>query len=110
MAIRRGAVWSQTFKLTYKTSALPVNIAGWEFKADIQLTPVSVELVSLTTANGGFTIVDAASGRFQMFLDASQTTQLPVGKVVFDVVRTDVNPGPVYLFGGSIRVKELVSK
>lgn len=109
MSVHRGAIWTQRFVLKYASTGLPIDITGWEFKADFQRTPTSDELVTLTSANGGFSIISALDGTFQMLLTDDQTELLPVGRVKFDVIRTDAIPGPVFLFGGSIKVKELVS-
>jgi hypothetical protein len=116
MSIYRGAAWSQGFVLKYKSSGLPINISAWTFRAEFQVKASdAVALVQLTTSNGGITITDGANGKFTMSMTgggvAGQTDGLPLGRIVFDVVRTDTepSPGPTYLFGGTVRVKDMAS-
>lgn len=111
MTIHRGTVWSQVFQLKNKTTGVPFDISSWTFKAEFQKNVSDdVALVSLTSANNGFSIVDGPNGRFRMVIDDSETSVLPIGRIVFDVWRTDQLDGPRFLFRGHLRVKESVNR
>lgn len=109
MAAFQGTYYAQYF--TVKSDGVAVNITGWTFRAMIrrQLDDEE-ELVELTTANGGLTITDAANGRVRFALTAAQTELLPVGRVVFDLMRTDPANGPLILCSGKFRVKQPVTR
>ncbi len=110
MAAYQGTYYTAQFQLA-NTDGTFVNISGWAFKAEFRVQLSDVDpLLTLTTGNTGFSIISASTGLFQMVLTAVQTLALPVGGLVFDVLRTDASPGPVYLFGGVIRVKEPVTR
>ena len=105
MPIYQGAAYQLNF--TWEDDdGLPIDVSDWEFAAHIKDARAdTTALVSLTTANGGFSVTDGPGGRFQMVLTAEQTESLPVGGMVFDVLRTDADPGPTFLMSGSFRVK-----
>lgn len=114
MSIFRGAAWMQGFVVKAKSTGLPIDISSYTFKSEFQLraSDPNPALVQLTTENGGIVIDDGINGKFSMVMTEDQTVDLPLGRLVFDVVRTDTAPipGVTYLFGGSVRVRELVSK
>lgn len=104
MAIWQGTYWRVIFRLQDRAGA-PIPIYGWEFRAQFR-EDASDEpaLLELTTANGGFEVVDAGNGRFAMQISAVQSEALPEAPLVFDVLRTDIDPGPLLLFWGSVPV------
>lgn len=109
MAIYQSTAFNVIF--TIKQNSTAVDITGWTFEADFRTSAdSSTTLLTLTTANTGFTITSAGSGLVRMTLTAVQTAMLPVGKVVFDVMRTDISPGPERLFGASTKVKLPVTR
>jgi len=110
MATYQGTFYAVIFKILDRDGN-PVNLTGWTFRAMIRVTVEDTDpLLELTTANGGFLIVDAANGRVQMQILAAQTDDLPEGRLVFDVERTDLSPGPIWEFGGRIKVKQPVTR
>lgn len=112
MAIYQGTYYSQPFAVTDINTGLPVSISGWTFSADfrVNLTDANPPLLALTSGAGGFTITDAANGKFTLNIAATQTAALPVGHLLFDVLRTDASPGPLYMFGAKCLVKEPVTR
>lgn len=110
MAAYQGTYYTAQFQLA-NSDGSAINISGWTFEAEfrVQLSDVA-PLLTLTTANTGFSIVNASTGVFQMAITSVQTLALPTGGVLFDVLRTDASPGPLYLFGGRLRVKEPVTR
>lgn len=109
MAAYQGTYYSVVFALDSRDGTR-VDITGWEFSADLRDTRASAELINLTTANGGFTVLDGINGQMSLNITAEQTLTLPTGRIVFDVLRTDAVPGPVYVFGGSFIVKQPVTR
>jgi hypothetical protein len=67
-------------------------------------------LLELTTANGGLVVIDGPTGEIAMRITAEQSAELPVARVVFDVLRTDASPGPLWIFGGKFAIKEPVTR
>ncbi len=68
-------------------------------------------LVELTTANGGFQVLDGINGRLQFTIPPDQTLTLPVAKVLMDVERTDdVIQGPIWLFEATFQVKKPITR
>lgn len=112
MAIYQGTYYAQQFVVTDATTGLAVNIAGYTFSADFRVhaTDANPPLLALTSAGGGFSITDASNGKFQILMTSVQTLALPVGILVFDVLRTDPVAGSVFLFGGNVTVKQPVTR
>ena len=111
MAAYQGTAYTIPFTFRSTVDQTPIDITGWTFESDIRDNrDDEPELLNLTNANGGFVITDAAFGRVEMRLTAAQTAALNVGKYVFDILRTDVDPGPVYILGGTFKVKKPVTR
>jgi hypothetical protein len=109
MAAYQGTYYTKTF--AFKDSdGVAVDITGWEFSADLRDRLDTEELLTLTTANGGFAVTDGAAGLMVMSITADLTADLPVGTLVFDVLRTDISPGPVWLFAGKFKVRQPVTR
>lgn len=111
MPIRQGTFYSRTFLLTNPDGS-PVDITGWEFQSDFQASKEAdaATLLSLTTANGGWVVSNGPGGVLVMNITAAQSEALPEQKVYFDVLRTDANPGPIYLFEASVPVKHTLTE
>lgn len=116
MTVTQGAAVYQgtayTLNFTFEDDdEVVIDITGWTFATDIKDSRSDdAALVSLTTANGGFVVTDGPNGRLDMIITAAQTDLLPEGSMVFDLLRTDSSPGPVYYLGGSFRVKRPVTQ
>lgn len=110
MPIRRGTYYSRTFLLTQPGGA-PQDITGWEFMSEFKSGKDEAlpALVSLTTANGGWVVDDGPTGKLVMNLLANDTNALVASKVYWDVLRTDADPGPIYLFEASVPVKDTIT-
>lgn len=109
MAIYRHTAWTQGFKITDK-NGVPINLTSATFEAKFRKTVNDDVLLTLNTANNGINIVDAINGRLQLVITALQSATLPLQHIVFDVLRTDLSPGPVRLFGGSLVVKDPITR
>jgi hypothetical protein len=110
MSIYRGTYYALV--CTVKDSdGVAIDITDWEFSADVREDLDDDDpLFSLTTANGGFAVTSAGSGIFEIRITDVNTALCPLGKVVLDVLRTDIDPGPRWLFGARIKVKEPVTR
>ena len=111
MPVYKGAYFSKTFTFKDKVTDDPINITGWTFEAHLRDNPKDSQPAAvLTTANGGFTVIDGVNGRLMLAISTSVANTLPTGIIHFDVLRTGVVPGPVWLFGGKFPVKEAVTR
>lgn len=110
MPVYRGTYYVKQFTFTDATTEDPIDISNWEFSSDLRDRNDTEELLNLTTANGGWAVTDGPNGVCEMRITADLTAELPVAKLVFDVLRTDVSPGPVWLFAGRFSVKEPVTR
>lgn len=112
MAIYQDTYYSQN--LVFEDSnGNPVNISGWTFTAHFRVNvgDANPPLLTLTTANGGFTVVDAPNGKLSMVITQVQTSLLPVGNVVTDLMRTDqVGASPARYAGITFKVKQPVTR
>ena len=111
MPLYQGTHYTRTFILKDKSTGGPVDISGWGFRAQFRDNlKDDEEVLELTTDNGGFLVSDGPNGELVMEITATQSDLLPLGKVVFDVLRTEIEDGPVFLFGGRLPVKRTVTR
>lgn len=110
MPIYKGTYYSRTFLFMDEAGA-PLDITGWEFRAMFRAnkTDPNPPLLELTSANGGWTVIDGPGGELQMMMSSVQTPDLDATKVVFDVLRTLPTPQPIWLFEGSVPVKSPIT-
>jgi hypothetical protein len=110
MPVYQGTYFEVAF-LFVDTDDVAIDITDWEFEAQFKDNRSDeTALVTLTTANDGFEVTDGEGGRVVMSLSAANTTLLtPAGRFHFDVLRTDDADGPIYLFGGTIKVRRPVT-
>lgn len=86
--IDAGYVWRQRLQFDTTEVVFPVGVA---LAAHVRATRIANSiLATLTTANGGLTRVSDQS--IDIVIAASATALMPVGTVVVDIVRTDVDP------------------
>src|SRR5262245_51497079 len=100
MPAYQGTIYTRTFVFKDAETGDPLDISTWTFESTLRDRVDTAELLTLTTANGGWTVTDGGNGIAEMALTAEQTADLPVARLVFDVLRTDPDPGPVWLFSG----------
>lgn len=110
MAIYQGDFYAARFKFA-DNAGVAINITGWTFQAMLRAALADpAPLLTLTSANGGFLILDGPNGRLQLQITGTQALALPAGRVLFDVQRTDIIPGPTFQFGGYFLVKQPVTR
>lgn len=104
--------YTRNVMLKSQSTGGPIDITGWEFRGMIRdaRDDPNPPLVELTTANGGFIIVDGMNGRLQFTLSPLQTAGLPIGRMMFDVERTDHIDGPIWLFELSFQSKKPITR
>jgi hypothetical protein len=111
MAAYQGTLYSQKFRAVRASDGTPVDLTGWQLKSEFRTQVASVEvLFTATTENGGWVITEPTAGVFTLNIAPEQTAPLPVGAVVFDVLRTDPANGPVYWFAAKLKVKQPVTR
>lgn len=106
-AIQTGCEWR--LKFTVNSPALAVFEADAQFTAQIRKNANDdVALATLTTANGHITRVDGNS--LEIMLPGAISANWSAGKVVMDIVRTDLTQ-PVHLgFDLEIPVKRSITR
>lgn len=111
MPVYQGTYYSRGFLFKNSTTSDPIDITNWAFECMVRDRLDSVDaLLTLTSLNGGFTVVDGPTGSALLAMTADQTALLPVGRMHFDVLRTDIVPGPTWQFGGRFPVKKPVTR
>ena len=109
MPAYQGTYYAKTF-IIQDSSGDPIDISTWEFESHLRDRVDTAVLLELTTANGGWAVTDGPNGTVEMRITADQTAELPVAKLVSDVLRTDVSPGPTWLFSMKFSVKQPVTR
>lgn len=110
MTCYQGTYYERVFTLT-NSDDTALDITGWEFRAHFrEFADDEEELLELTSDGGGFEIVSAAAGRVLMRITPAQSEELPEGNLAFDVQRTDELSGPRWLFGGTLPVRQPVTR
>lgn len=111
MPAYQGTYYARGLIFIDADTELPVDISGQTFEADVRDEIAdTTTLLTLNTDNGGLVVTDGAAGRLEIRITAEQTEELPVGRMVFDILRTDASPGPIWMVGGSFKVKQPVTR
>lgn len=106
-AIQTGCEWRLKIKIT--STALEPFPVGATFTAQVRRTADAEEaLATLTTAAGKIVRVDNTS--IEIVLDGAVTEDWPAGKVVMDVVRTDLTEKIHLGFDLEIPVKRSITR
>jgi hypothetical protein len=99
---------------------LPIDLTTATFVASVANTnsdgsPGTVLLTLSTNPSGGLSSPNPQQGLLQMIITKAQTKALPLGTLVFDVMRTDLidpvsgSPEPQRYTGGYLYVKQPVT-
>lgn len=110
MPVFQGTYYTREFLLKNSVDSSAIDVSAWTLHCEVRASLDGDVLLDLTTANGGFVITNGPAGAISMAMTAAQTALLPVGRMLFDVLRTDANPGPVWQFGGRFPVKQPVTR
>lgn len=108
----QGTRYTRNFRLRYCSSGNPIDISAWTFRGMIRdnrddVTP----LAELTTANGGFTVINGLGGQLQFTISPAQSILLPIGRVMMDVLRTDLTlEGPIWVFEATFQVRKPITR
>ena len=109
LTIEQGATFKQAL-LVQAPGGMPMDLAG--ATARMQLRPSVASdtvLLELTTANGRLTI-DAAQGRIDMLVQATETNTLPAAAAVYDL-ELELSTGEVLrLVRGTVQVVQGVTR
>lgn len=109
MPLYQGTYFSKNFTLK-GSDGDPLDMTGWTFRAHVRDRTDDELLLELSTENTGMVLLDGPNGRLTMVMTPEQTLSLPVGTMVFDVLRTDPATGAQWLFGGRFKVKQPVTR
>ena len=97
-----------------QTPPVPINIAGYQFRAQLRKAKASTTVLATFTAE----ITDGPHGEVTLSLDANTTAALivgvddadPMSSYVWDVQMTDGNGKVSYPFAGSVTVTGSVTR
>ena len=96
--------------MLYKINNVPVDLTGYTAVMDVRPTPNSSTLITqLTTENGGL-ILNQVTGQVEIFISASDTSDLPLGEFQYDVNITSDSGYVTKLIMGSFVVLDPVTE
>jgi hypothetical protein len=91
--------------MTLSNGGTPINLTSYILKAQINFeTPLS-----LTTANGGITIVNAAQGQIRLNITSAQTASIEQGVFDYDLWMTSAGGVQTPLLTGKFSVSPNVT-
>lgn len=94
-------------RLVFSSAIFPAE--GTALKADIKAKRSDVApLATLTTGNGGLTVVSTTT--LDILMPATATRALKAGFVSMDVARTDTDPDEIFAFALTIPVQMPVTR
>jgi hypothetical protein len=82
-------------KPVWKIGGTPVILDNYSADMQVRYAPDTAVIVELSTSNGHATI-DAAYGRINLHLSATETAALPVGTYQYDLNLSNNSDGSVY--------------
>lgn len=83
--VEQGASFKPILEWKNKETGVPYNITGCEIRMQVRKAQQQPVLLEVTTTNGKFVITDAANGKFQMLLSATDTSLLTTKDAVYDI-------------------------
>jgi hypothetical protein len=86
-----------TFQLkpVWKIGGVPVNLTNYSADMQVRYATDTALIVELSTSGSGATI-DAADGRINLYISATDTAALPAGTYQYDLNLTNNTDGTVY--------------
>lgn len=108
-ALEQGATFRRT--LEYQNpDTTPFDLSGYTARMHVRARAGAPDppLVELTTENGGLTI-DGPNGTIDVVVSAAQTTALPVGRVVYDLLLVAPSGDIIRLIEGSMVIDAAVT-
>jgi tRNA threonylcarbamoyladenosine modification (KEOPS) complex Pcc1 subunit len=86
-----------TFELkpVWKIGGVPVNLGDYSANMQVRAATDTAVIVELSTSTGGATI-DAADGRINLYISATNTSALTAGTYQYDLNLTNNSNGTVY--------------
>lgn len=105
-AIQTGCEWR--LKITIQSSALAPFPSTAKFTAQVRTDPDGPVLATLTTAGGHITRVDTTS--IEILLPGAMSANWSAGKVMMDVIRTDLTEKIHLGFDLEIPVKRSITR
>jgi hypothetical protein len=84
IVINGGTDFSQVFTLEDSGTNSPLNLSGYNIKAEMRKHPGATGVTTFTTS-----VYSSAGGQIRIGLSTTQTANLKEGRYVYDVVVTD---------------------
>lgn len=106
--IEIGRTW--TISVQWSMDGIPVNLTGYTIKSSVTRSIGSTPIYTMQSSNGGVAITNAASGQFSLTLASSVTSSWTKGNLAYDVLATSPGGVATTVFGGTMTVKDVVTK
>ncbi len=109
MSVYQGTYYECTF-IIQDSDGVAINLTGYTFEADVRTAVASTTTLFTLTSGAGIDIVSPLDGTLKVSMTAGQTVLCPIGSVVFDVHHLNATPGPTFLFRGTVKVRQSVTR
>jgi hypothetical protein len=110
--MKNGTRFSRTFVLKSR-GGVPRDISGGTFAMQLRVQATDANPALSLSSPANFQVLDGPNGRLQLMCDVPSATDLPPGKYLYDVLRTDQEDSagdPEWLFGGTVKVSLPVTR
>lgn len=109
LTIKQGATWET--QLEWEIDGDLVNLTGYSAKMQLRRDYESaMPTIELTSGEGGAITLGGSLGTISIRLTATQTSNIPAGKYVFDLELTLLNGNTERLIEGTITVTREVTR
>lgn len=105
--VYKGRTWK--ISVQWVLDGTPVDLTDYTIKSDLKLGLGMPALLTLASGSG-ITITNAASGQFTMFISRTQTLNLPVGDLYFDVAALSPANEESTVLTGVLGVEDTITK
>lgn len=86
ITVYQGSTFTKTFQWSTGNPAVPVDMTGMKIRMHLREKYSSpTTIIECTTENGRVTITDAAQGRFEVEIAASDTAAMSFKAAVYDI-------------------------
>ena len=100
--ITKSRTW--IISVTWQLDSVAVNLTGYSLRMTIKNDRSNPTGILTLSTGSGITITNASSGQFSITASPSQTSRLPEGKHVFDVLAISPGGEQYTVFEGTLTV------
>lgn len=103
----KGRTWK--ISVQWILDSVPVDLTNYTLKSDFKLGLSMPALLSLASGSG-ITVTSAANGQFTMSISRTQTLNLPVGDLYFDIAALSPSNEESTVLTGVLSVEDTITK